>query len=258
MIPLRPAPGSARHFAGAALSRWRWRKSLPPLGPLWLDDTVRLAGAEECSPCAASLMEHSDELLDVRDPVLVHAERVLRAWPQALHEVRSLLDVIQSWRPRGVPFALEASGGSCGPGIAGWGSVMVSASNPVGYAEGVVHELAHHKLRAIGVEMEEHDGKIITNDPAEMYESGVRKDKPRPMSAVLHAHYSYLHVTEIEVRAHATGYSMLGMLPHQVRRLTEGRAVIAAHARWAQGMEPVRDLILEWTDHLLGRCEGVS
>lgn len=258
MIPLRPGTGSVEYFTAAARERWGWEKRPPVHGPTWMDGSVRLAGAAECAPCSRSLAEESEELLDPTNPVLTHAERILRAWPEAYREAQSLLDVIQSWRPRGVPFAREAMGGSCGPGVHGWGSIMVSAGNPVGYAEGVLHELGHHKLRALRIDMEEHDGRVLGNGPDELYESGVRKDRPRPMSAVIHAHYSYLHVTEIELRAHALGYSMLGMLPHQVSRLMDGRAVIASRARWADGAVDVRDLILSWTDQLLDDCGRIA
>lgn len=218
----------------------------------WLDGSIRLIG--ECTGCGNR--PRGAPLTDPSHPVLDHADRILRTWPEARAEARVLLDEIQSLLPSAdAPFAMEALGGSCGP-WRGWGSIMVEASNPVGYAEGVLHELAHHKLRALRIDMDEHDGRILLNGPDELYESGVRKDRLRPMSAVLHAHYSYLHVTEIELRAHAIGYSMDAMLPHQIRRLTEGGAVIAEHARWED--DAVRADLLDWTSDLLERCHSLQ
>lgn len=256
MTWVKPGRDTVPMFVKAALARWDWRPRTPDSGARWLDGQVRLLGVADCPPCAARYQLEADELTDPRHPVLEHADRILRRWPEARTEAAILLDEIQSWIPKGAGFAMEALGGSCGPGD-GWGKIMVMAGNPVGYAEGVLHELGHHKLRAMGIDMEEHDGRFLLNGPDELYESGVRKDKLRPMSAVLHAHYSYLHVTEIELRAHEDGYSMAAMLPHQIRRLTEGRDVITEHARWTTEGEAVAMDILAWTTELLDRCEAL-
>ncbi len=253
---VKPSEDTPDLFFRAAGERWGWKPSTPEKGATWIDGQVRLVGPEECGGCGAST--GAVALTDTSHPVLEHADKILRTWPEARREAQVLLDEIRSQLPSaGAAFSMAALGGTCGPG-SGWGSIMVRAANPVGYAEGVLHEMGHHKLRALRIDMEEHDGTILLNGPDELYESGVRKDKKRPMSAVLHAHYSYLHVTEIELRAHEIGYSMAAMLPHQIRRLTEGRAVIEAHARWAKGAEWARDDLLAWTDDLLARCHQLA
>lgn len=250
---VKPGPESLGIFARAAEARWGWTPGAKYWdSAAWLDGSIRLIG--ECTGCGNR--PGAAPLTDLAHPVLAHAEIILQAWPEARSEAAILLDEIQSLLPSAnATFSMAALGGSCGP-WRGWGSIMVEASNPVGYAEGVLHELAHHKLRALQIDMEEHDGAILLNGPEELYESGVRKDKLRPMSAVLHAHYSYLHVTEIELRAHELEYSMAAMLPHQIRRLSEGRAVIAEHARWTD--QAVREAVLSWTDDLLERCASLD
>jgi HEXXH motif-containing protein len=79
------------------------------------------------------------------------------------------------------------------------GAVFVTFYDPVGTACGCVHEMAHNKLMRLGVQMES-SHKLILNDPCELFVSPVRKDKPRPMQAIMHAVYSFIHVTELLLR----------------------------------------------------------
>jgi len=245
----RPMRGQDEAYVDAAMTRWGWGPSTPAAGPVWLEGAVLLMPVvpQELNP-------EWEALINPTHPILTHAETILKAWPEMYTQCQTLLDVIYSGMPAGREFMMAAVGGTCGPGN-GWGEILVVSNNPVGYAEGVVHELGHHKLRALGIDMEEHDGKLLMNDPEELYESGVRKDKLRPMSAVLHAHYSYLHVTECELRAATLGYDVSAMMPFQLKRLSEGWTTITRHARWtAEGVQFARDL-LEWTTELLQQVQ---
>lgn len=90
-------------------------------------------------------------------------------------------------------------GSVCGPGPDGFGSISTTVNNHVGVAEAIVHELAHHKLRAMGVDVE-HAEALVLNDPAQLYASPIRYDSNRPMSAVLHAQYSYVHIAAMDIK----------------------------------------------------------
>jgi HEXXH motif-containing protein len=86
----------------------------------------------------------------------------------------------------------------CGAGSRGFGSIAVSVDNHVGFAEGIVHETAHHKLRALGVDIESAT-RLILNPPERTYPSPIRYDCLRPMSAVLHAQYSYTYIMQLDL-----------------------------------------------------------
>lgn len=78
-------------------------------------------------------------------------------------------------------------------------TIMVTIHSAAGCAEGIVHELGHYKLHAVGINLEEWPLEIIGNDYEEVYESPVRFDKLRPMAAVIHAQFSYVYVTKFYI-----------------------------------------------------------
>ena len=69
---------------------------------------------------------------------------------------------------------------------------------PIGAAEAIVHEMAHQKLRVLGVSFES-ASRVVGNDRRSLYVSPIIKDRLRPMTAVLHAQYSYIHVTQLDI-----------------------------------------------------------
>ena len=77
-------------------------------------------------------------------------------------------------------------------------AVYVTCFDAFGAAESLVHEMAHVKLRCLGVQVES-GSRLILNPPSELYHSPLRS-YPRPMTAVVHAFYSWLHITELCAR----------------------------------------------------------
>jgi HEXXH motif-containing protein len=77
-------------------------------------------------------------------------------------------------------------------------AVLVTCFDAFGAAESLVHEMAHVKLRCLGVQVES-CSRLIVNAPTELYRSPLRPH-PRPMTAVLHAFYAWLHITELDLR----------------------------------------------------------
>lgn len=125
-------------------------------------------------------------------------------------------------------------GCTCGHFGDDWGWLYVTADNAWGFVEGLVHEIGHWKLRAFGIWFETWDTTLLANSPADLYDSPVRKDVPRPMGAVLHAQYSYIHVAQLCVRVLASlatpTKSNVDWTQLQLDRITEGQATVRAHA----------------------------
>lgn len=132
-------------------------------------------------------------------PNLKKAEEIIRAWPVAYRQCKALVQSICFYSlPR---FGDDKIIGSiCGPGQAGFGSIIVTVNHHMGLAEGIVHEMAHHKLRAIGIDMEASKG-LLRNSPDERYPSPIRYDCLRPMMAVVHAQYSYTYIAQLDLFA---------------------------------------------------------
>ena len=90
-------------------------------------------------------------------------------------------------------------GCSCGPiSTPKSGTIEVSSTyyNPIGAGDGIIHEVWHQRMHALGINFETHAGLFFTNRGDELYDSPIRKDKLRPMPAVIQAQYSYIGVTE--------------------------------------------------------------
>ncbi|MDE0553098.1 MAG: HEXXH motif-containing putative peptide modification protein, partial [Candidatus Poribacteria bacterium] len=127
-------------------------------------------------------------------PNLEYAISLLACWPEVYRQFPKIIHTI-------FPFAIQLDskhGSSSAPDPGNFGAIYVSVFDPIGTAEALVHELAHQKLLALGVGFELAN-RIVSNSPQERYPSPVR-EKPRPMTALLHATYSWLHVVELDVR----------------------------------------------------------
>lgn len=74
--------------------------------------------------------------------------------------------------------------------------MMSSVGHPLGGADGLIHETWHHRLNCLGIDLTKHSHNLISNPVEELYDSPVRKDIKRPMSAVVQGEYSYIGVTE--------------------------------------------------------------
>ncbi|MBV7333769.1 hypothetical protein KFU94_37160 [Chloroflexi bacterium TSY] len=79
-----------------------------------------------------------------------------------------------------------------------FGTMYATIYDPCGLAQALVHEMAHNKLRGMGVFVGSAQ-RLILNDPGERYVSPIIKDRLRPMTAVLHAQYSFMHVTALDI-----------------------------------------------------------
>lgn len=160
-------------------------------GPRWLDGAMLIDSgstylARDTTPAS---LDH---------PNIDTGARLLALWPEMYSQCQHLL--------HRVAFFIDSRhdidcivGSVCGPGPDGFGSISTTVNNHVGVAEAIVHELAHHKLRAMGVDVE-HAEAFILNDPAELHPSPIRYDLNRPMSAVLHAQYSYVHIAALDIK----------------------------------------------------------
>jgi HEXXH motif-containing protein len=118
--------------------------------------------------------------------------------------------------------------------------------------------MAHHKLRAMGV-ANESAIRIVTNPPSDRFPSPVVIDQPRPMTAVLHAEYSFIHVTELDLkmiereeddRARADIFKLLA---RNVPKMEAGFATIREHVRTDAEGACFMDAFLAWSDQVLRR-----
>lgn len=182
-------------------------------------------------------------------PIIKQTDDALRQiWPEAYRGMQMLCNEIRIMRDVNYPDG-AMTGCTCG-NLSEFGGICTTAQGVIGFMHGCVHEMiGHWKLKALGVDLMTWDGPLVANNPEDRYVSPVRKDITRPMGAVLHAQYSYLHVLEMEIRAKKAGLDP-DMLPLNVARMAEGRETLRAWGPGEEG-ESFAKAMDEWTAELL-------
>lgn len=138
-------------------------------------------------------------------------------------------------------------------------AVYVTIYDFNGTAQGIYHEYAHLRLETLGIQIEEHDYTLLLNEPSELYDSSVRHDKKRPMSAVLHGVYAWLMFTENDWQLYNSGVTtrdtFTSYSKHNVAKIKTGVQEIKNYGRFTKnGIEFIGGLY-EWSDDLCARCE---
>jgi hypothetical protein len=140
-------------------------------------------------------------------------------------------------------------------------AVYVTINDLGGCAQGIYHEFAHLRLESMGIHIEKHDGRLLTNDPKELYDSSVRFDVKRPMSAVLHGLYAWLMFTENDYQNYKAGiYDKATFLQYSERnwlKIENGWKEVEHHARWTPDGLDFWVGCTNWTASLLDRCRAV-
>jgi HEXXH motif-containing protein len=159
----------------------------------------------------------------VEHPNLVTAEDHVRTlWPAAYEQFTRIVSDVYPMTLHPVPGNGGASVGSCSGQTSHRAfSMYVTYFDPFGTAESMVHEMAHIKLRCLGIQVESRS-RFILNSPAERFVSPLRS-YTRPMTALLHAFYSWLHLTELGLR----------LMPRDPVR---ARARLDRNCRWIEQM----------------------
>ncbi len=187
----------ARALADARTGRWSGETALGrprPGEPTLFDGAVAVRHARaDCH-----LPRYSNAPLD--HPHIAIAEAHVARWPGGYALVRELVDSYNPIFDSEVPPERWPSSAGSSSHFDKWrfGLIFATVYDPLGLAQAFVHEAAHQKLFGLGV-LIEHADRIVRNDPARLFPSPI-VERPRPMPAVLHAEYSFIHVTELELR----------------------------------------------------------
>jgi len=138
-------------------------------------------------------------------------DRFLTAWPAGAQMLELFLDEYWAkWSKTMTPHARGCSSGhyeikSClekhqrTSGLV-LNAVYVTANDWQGCAEGIYHEVGHARLESIGIDIGAHDNRLLLNGPNELYDSPIRWDIKRPMSAVVQAIYSWIMFCEADIQ----------------------------------------------------------
>jgi len=206
----------------------------------------------------------SDALLPatVTHPNIAAAAGLLARWPKVSEQFTRLIDTVYLYTdPEQARYGDQALGSSSHSYEKDFGSIHATVDNALGFAQALVHEMAHQKLRALGVSIESAQ-RLTTNSPSEQFESPIRKDRRRPMSAVLHAQYSFIHVTalDLEMLAKANGererQHILMLLARNVPRMKSGFEVLAQNVKTDDVGRLFIDAFMKWSCAVLQKGQA--
>jgi hypothetical protein len=195
-----------------------------------------------------------------RHPNYRRAEALLQSWPEIYEQCGELLFVVHPYNDtsRTADKWRVAYGSSSHCFDLGFGSVRVTIDNAFGLAQALVHEMSHQKLRAFGVDQSSAD-RLVANDPTEVFDSPIVLHQRRPMTAVVHAQYSFMHVTALDVAMfeHATDdetrSASLELLARNLPRMEMGRIELERHLRTDNEGKMFFSAFDEWSEDILRR-----
>jgi prolyl 4-hydroxylase len=236
-----------------------------PVGesPSAFDGQVAVRCVYRSVPEFASFSDHYlDAPLD--HPNVRAAAEYVRKWPVAFAQCQRLLEAIHPAVDTRIPFesAETYRGSSCHSFERLFGTLWATIFCPIGLAEAIVHEMAHQKLRVLGVSFES-AATVVGNDPSELYVSPIIKERLRPMTAVLHAQYSYLHVTELDIhilraeRDAAKRDVLSHVLERNLSRIEEGYDTTRRYFKPGDHGREFMQGLCDWTERTIALAKDV-
>ena len=231
----------------------------PADAPAILGGSVRLAHALVGRWRPAPATAFADSPLIVGE-ALRYAEEILGCSPSLEAMVKHTISILHPSSDQRLSVAesvLVVHGtGSCHSIDELPGALWCTVDCPLAVAQALVHEAAHTRLRLLGLPVVG-TGTLILNPVAELFPSPILKRK-RPMSAVLHAAYSFAHVAELDL-AYLRSRYFLGKavvadaLRTNLERLASGYWTMKLHAKLDQRGTAFCGGLLEWIESLVGR-----
>jgi HEXXH motif-containing protein len=237
----------AQALAGRELG---WRAPPPPAPPHAFGGRVALRAWRADAALNPALAPGSPD-----SPNLGHAEECLRrAWPLAHRQFAALVAELAPMDLR-EPESTTRIGSYSGHAETQPFAVYATCFDAFGTAESLVHEMAHVKLRLLGMQVES-STRLILNPPSQLYRSPLRP-YPRPMTALLHAFYSWLHIVELGARwAEVDAERALMRMARNCDWIEAMALEIQAHVRTDEAGRRFLLPMFAWAGRLLRRGRG--
>jgi HEXXH motif-containing protein len=207
-----------------------------------LEQTQRLRGIVwfEVAPVYATRPDFRRDFAGYADAPLDHtnivrAVELVERWPYGAAQAKRVISALHPAYEPGLPVDTVTD-----PVISSshsyedsFGTLWATVNSTLGLAEALVHETAHHKLRALGVRFESAD-TIVANVDGHLYPSPLLGGRPRPMPALVHGHYALLHMVVLELallRSRDTGLGpiLVRLLARNLTLLAQSDALLRRH-----------------------------
>jgi hypothetical protein len=198
--------------------------------------------------------------------VLLEGIDLLNLWPEIATQWPRILTIIQPFNDVNLqsvpPERKTRVSSSSHNDRRRFGVIAITVDDVIGTARGVVHEMAHHKLRAIGVDNEA-ASRMIQNSRRDLFFSPV-VGRNRPMTALLHALYAFVHVLQLDLLLLAQPGSaerlevLRDLVTRDAPRVVATASTIRQRAVLDDSGAAFVGALLEWTDRLLSQVKNVQ
>jgi hypothetical protein len=187
-------------------------------------------------------------------PNVAGAERHLALWPAIVEQLPRFVRCVHPVKVVSSDPRMQRASFS-GSSWHEFGTIYASVEDSMAFAEAMVHELAHTKLIAIGIGTEYAD-RFFRNDSAARYPSPIL-DVPRPMPAVFHAEYSFIHILQLDLlmyrdaRDEGERHKALSLIEPTHQRMTGGLRTIRDHVIVDDDGRAFLDGFMKWATRVL-------
>ena len=195
-------------------------------------------------------------------PNIAKGLHYLNTWQQGCDMVQRLVNRLSIVIDTGSAMD-QINGATCGNLGSHVCDIFSTINSPIGFAEALVHETGHAKLKMLGISLTTAD-HLITNDPEIVYHSPIRYDCLRPMPAVLHAQYSYTCVTALDNAILRSSDDVAfnetlarASLSVVVPKLIFGREVITKHIDTDDNGREFISGFMNWLDRVLAESQQI-
>ncbi len=185
--------------------------------------------------------------------VFKKAENYLSTWPEISEEITKYVKYINPIACSNYPDNIFYS--SSGTSQDELGVIHTTFRHPFTLAEAMVHEMAHIKLFVLGIDYEHSEG-IIINQSSDKFYSPI-KECERPMSAIFHAQYSFIHVLYLNnlilklEEGHNDFPQFLALTKDTYLKMKEGHSIIEKHMEVDNKGKKFIDQFMLWSDQTI-------
>lgn len=193
------------------------------------------------------------------------AEQLLTVWPEIYEQCGTLLKSFNPLLIKGVQNDTNYNASNSHQVKGKLGAIWATVHHPVLLAQAFVHELAHTKLFALGQHFET-SGPLFDNSEKDLFDSPIRLDIPRPISALFHGVYAFTHVLALDRKLYIQSSNneekmhLLGLLWLNALRVKKGLETVVKSAKLRPEGEHFMQAFLPWAQEeiteALKLCSG--
>lgn len=163
------------------------------------------------------------------------AEEIVALWPEVYEQFGKIVTAFNPMLIKGVEDTKDYGGSNSHQPDDTLGAVWATVHNPVLLAQALVHEMAHNKLFSLGQHFTS-KAPLFENGEEELFDSPIRLDIPRPISAVFHGVYAFTHVLALDNILFEKGpekykRETLGLLKYNAIRVQRGLYLVKKCAK---------------------------